>query len=69
MKFFSHAGCWWWFGNADEITSWKQRDCMVSLTSLLQEEIGRWAQKGASSQETAFHASKPTTPEGGNNQP
>jgi hypothetical protein len=45
---------------------------LVSLTSLpLQEEreIGRWNPKVASNQETAFHASKSTTPDGAGTQP
>jgi hypothetical protein len=48
------------------------RQTMVSLTSLLlyeERKIGRWTPKGANNQETAFHASKSTTFDGGNDQP
>ncbi|KAI9554976.1 hypothetical protein GHT06_020265 [Daphnia sinensis] len=57
------------------VSSWRHnpmdKQTMVSLTSLLlqeEREIGRWIPKGASSQETAFHASKSTTSVYGNNQ-
>jgi hypothetical protein len=58
------------------VSSWRHnpmdRQTMVSLTSLLlqeEREIGRWNPKGASNQETAFHASKSTTSDSGNHQP
>lgn len=58
------------------VSSWRHnpvnRQTMVSLTSLLlqeEREISRWTPKGASNQETAFHASKSTTPDGAGTQP